>query len=274
MRMILCSAILLVALFIGECAFCDDFPAAAINAMKTVMDEDASLSRITSNSVSLFDLNTDAGLEQAAVACRNYVREARQISMTLCPKQFIKAYERNLAANESLADVITEHPHIVGTLESMIGFDTSKYQEGTVAWRQRLDFQNRRVKATWDDVEMIFNNYSTGKPILDISDNQYKRDSLTITNLTSSCADGVLSDTACFINNSGQNLTGVLVSIELTGEDGGKRRVHGEYYWPLWRSGEKKKVGIGPGESVIHVKSAILSGDCDQGIIGHGPVHR
>lgn len=274
MRRIFSSILVLSTLLFAKCAFCDDSRDTAINAMKAVLDQDASLSRITSNSASLFDLSTDTGLEQCADVCRNYVSEARKINLSMCPKPFTNAYERNLAAQESLADVLSEHPHIAGSLESLIGFDTSKYQEGFDAWRQRLDAQNRKVKATWNDVEMVFTNYSHGEPIIDIPDNSNKNELSTITNLTSTCADGSFWDTACFINNSGQDLTGVFVAIELTGEGDKMRRVRGEYYWPVWRYGEKKEVGIGPGESLYHVERAILTGDCDQGIIGHGPVHR
>jgi len=246
----------------------------AVNAMKTVMDEDARLSRMMSNSFSVLDLNTDAGLDQMATVIRGYVAEARQYNMAICPKEFIDAFQRNIAANESMADVVSEHPHITGTLEQAIVYDTSKYQEGSDAWRQRLDAQNRIVQKTWNDVEAILSNYIMGKHSIVTLDSQKKMDLPAITNLGSSCADGFFHDTASFINNSGQDLTGVLVAIKLTGEDGVVHRVYGEYYWPVWRSGESKEVGIAGGQSVIHVKSAILTGDCDQGIIGYGPVHR
>ena len=245
-----------------------------INAMKSVMTEDARLSRMASNSIAILDYQTDAGFDQMATVWRSYVSEARQINMKECPKEFVKAYQRNLAANESLADVISEHPHFSGTLEQAVVYDTSKYQEGLVAWRQRLDNQSRKTKVTWDDVETIINNYSIGKPITVTPDIQNKIGLPVITGLRSTYVNGFFSDTARFINNSGRDLTGVLVAIEMTNKAGGMRRVYGEYYWPLWKDGETIEVGISYGQSIIDVKSVALSGDCDQGIIGHGPVHR
>jgi hypothetical protein len=244
-----------------------------IDAMQNVMDEDERLSSVSSNAIAMLDQNKDESVDKVAGIMREYVQQARQINLKSCPQDFTKAYVKNLAANESLADIAAEHPHVPGKIEAQIAYNQTKFQEGPDAWLHRYDDAAAKVLKTWADVTNVFEAYKQGRSPKVVDDAVLDLNTPTITNLVSHCSNGAFHDTITVLNCSGQDLTRVLVAIELTNDNGDKRRVHGEYYWQTWKSGEMKKVGIENGESLYNVTAATVSGDCDQGVIGSGPRH-
>ena len=137
--------------------------------MRSVMQRDNELAKVRAANLPVVNKMKD--VDTLASVTQVYVTALKSVNMSACPRDFVAAYYRHIAAWQSQVTALVNHPQdlpdgfegfLYGALRGLQGDITggvADYQKETKAWLRQVQATDAPIQATWGEVQAFVAEY-------------------------------------------------------------------------------------------------------------------